>query len=127
MATKRTLKARRKKLVEALRSGEYKQTMGRLARKRKDNKIGYCCLGVACKVAGLTENLSLNEDHLNFLGETGILPVSVRDYFGFNDRYGGEFKYKGNTNNLVDLNDRGVRFSTIANIIEKEPEGMFID
>ena len=36
----------KEKWVKALRSGEYKQTFGRL---RQDNS--YCCLGVLCKVA----------------------------------------------------------------------------
>lgn len=43
------------KWVAALRSGEYKQTDGKLYRsgfERTSLKTGYCCLGVACIVAG---------------------------------------------------------------------------
>lgn len=36
--------------VDALRSGEYEQTQGMLARKQGE-QTSYCCLGVACEVA----------------------------------------------------------------------------
>lgn len=42
------MKVRKKdirKWVEALRSGEYKQTIGEL-----QNNVGHCCLGVACEI-----------------------------------------------------------------------------
>lgn len=42
------LTTNQQKWVEALESGEYHQTTGRL----KDD-IGFCCLGVACDISGL--------------------------------------------------------------------------
>lgn len=39
----------KKKWLEALRSGEYKQGTGFLYEANEDR---YCCLGVACRVAG---------------------------------------------------------------------------
>lgn len=40
-----------RKLVNALRSGNYKQTQRALARKnRETGEISYCCLGVACEI-----------------------------------------------------------------------------
>lgn len=42
----------KKKWVEALRSGEYKQGSNRLY-SYYDNS--YCCLGVACRIAGYSE------------------------------------------------------------------------
>jgi hypothetical protein len=36
--------------IEALESGEYRQTSGHL----HDEEGGYCCLGVLCKAAGAT-------------------------------------------------------------------------
>lgn len=42
--------------LRALRSGEYKQTRGKL----KDLSGGYCCLGVACEVIG--DGLVLREE-----------------------------------------------------------------
>jgi len=41
------------KWVNALRSGEYKQTTGCLERKRGGKPIGNCCLGVLCHIAGI--------------------------------------------------------------------------
>lgn len=42
---------------KALRSDEYAQTSGALGRTEEDRgrPVGYCCLGVLCKVAGFVE------------------------------------------------------------------------
>ncbi len=46
------------KWVEALESGTRKQCKSTLKRKgRKNRKARYCCLGVACAVAGVKSNL----------------------------------------------------------------------
>lgn len=37
------------KWVEALRSGKYRQT-----RREFEDQVGFCCLGVLCKVAGVS-------------------------------------------------------------------------
>lgn len=38
-------------LLDALKSGEYNKTTGRLARKDEETgEVGYCCLGVLCEV-----------------------------------------------------------------------------
>lgn len=42
--------------IDALESGEYQQTRGVL-----HNGVGYCCLGVLCRVAGATFQLTNNE------------------------------------------------------------------
>jgi hypothetical protein len=46
-----------KKWIEALDSGEYKQTKGTL-----QDKKGYCCLGVGCKVLVPEDKLVLDKD-----------------------------------------------------------------
>lgn len=38
----------KRRWVDALRSGEYKQGKYRLAQSNGDDKVGYCCLGVLC-------------------------------------------------------------------------------
>lgn len=58
-----------KKWIKALRSGWYKQTRGRLC----GGKGYYCCLGVACRVAGLRPNE---------LWEECLLPESVSNWLG---------------------------------------------
>lgn len=45
----------KKKWVAALRSGKYKQGQYRL---HDTAEQGYCCLGVACRVAGVNSKLS---------------------------------------------------------------------
>lgn len=45
------------KWIQALRSGNYKRGRGRLYNESKNN---YCCLGVACSILGVEDNL-LNE------------------------------------------------------------------
>lgn len=57
MARKRNVENRRA-WIAALRSGKYKQTMFRLYRSKKNaeesgERAGYCCLGVACRIAGV--------------------------------------------------------------------------
>jgi hypothetical protein len=68
-------------LVDALRSGEYQQTQGTL-----EDKIGNCCLGVACRVAmkhGLNIQIEIQlNDQTLFDGCDGVLPPSVSSWYG---------------------------------------------
>lgn len=102
-----------KQWIEALRSGEYKQTKNVLF----DGK-GYCCLGVACKIAGRKEVIKTDmwDDTLySFTNEIETLPKSIQKKLGFNTDVG----YYGDDNNsLAGDNDNGKKFKTIANIIE---------
>lgn len=42
-----------RKLITALRSGEYQQAQGALRRIEEDGSAGFCCLGVACDITEL--------------------------------------------------------------------------
>lgn len=53
----------KKKWVEALRSGEYKQGQGALHRADEDT---YCCLGVACKISNVLLSYTSLRDKLQF-------------------------------------------------------------
>lgn len=100
-----------KKWVAALRSGNYSQCAGKLT-----NGEGYCCLGVAEKV-------------LNPAGDWGHkvhLTEATRIKLGLQSLDGG-FDVSGWHNFLTTLNDRGDSFSEIADIIESEPEGLFME
>ena len=57
--------------VEALRSGDFKQTTGQLYLDGS-----YCCLGVACAIAGV----SINGEHIN-----SVLPDAVMEWLGVKD------------------------------------------
>ena len=102
------------KLVKALRSGKYTQTMYKLK-----GDTSFCCLGVACDIYS-KDTGKANWDNRHFLGVTDIMPDEVAEWFGFYSRNG--LYEKGS---LVKLNDGGESFETIASLIESEPEGLF--
>ncbi len=127
--SKQSQKRHRRMLVEALRSGEYKQTKGTL---RRGNS--FCCLGVACDISGLGE-WEKDEGSLYQFRPVdgtrpvdGLLPEIVRSWLGFSTS-AGDLDFVGADNHLhvtalSHLNDNGKRFTTIAKIIESEPEGL---
>jgi hypothetical protein len=70
-----------KRWVEALRSGEYKQSRSMLR-----NKHGYCCLGVLCELAvadGAIPPAVIDEDAIGYYNNTYTLPpVEVKEWAG---------------------------------------------
>jgi len=103
-----------KKWVAALRSGKYEQGTGQLR-----NGDTYCCLGVLCDVA-------LKEGVLDIFPQTAGTLINVpvvQKWSKLSNSWGGYSK-KGS---LVDDNDANKTFSQIADIIESEPEGLFIN
>lgn len=121
-------------VVEALRSGDYKQTSGRLRR----NEDKFCCLGVMCDkyheitgdgrwtLGGLDE-LDIFEAgdiaDVNYASGSD-LPDVVRDWVGLKG-WAGSYGNDTETTSLMRLNDTGKTFAEIADIIESEPEGLF--
>lgn len=130
------------KWVAALRSGEYQQANNFL----HIEDVGHCCLGVACDLA-VKDGVPMKIEHREttkggkpitvtvYNGNTGILPLSVCEWLGLRAEIGGsEGKYAieaadgvQDTQTLTALNDAGATFAEIANVIESEPEGLFID
>ena len=114
--------------VEALKSGEYVQGRNALCQKNGDSSE-YCCLGVACEISGLGEFVPKSKSTPNaFTFVTGrktahhlVLPKVVRDWLGLRICDGS---YHGNGISMVTLNDRGMSFRDLADIIESEPEGL---
>jgi hypothetical protein len=97
-----------KKWVAALRSGEYKQCQQRLT-----DGEGYCCLGVAC---------AISPNAVDGWKEDCTLPWGVREWLGLATAWGDN-----NCNgSLSQLNDMGKTFAEIADLIESEPEGLFV-
>jgi hypothetical protein len=88
--------------VDALRSGEYKQTTRVLCRLDGNGKpVGYCCLGVACDLAikaGLNvivgDGTHVDDDSdetINaryYESQSAALPELVRDWLGLQDKSG---------------------------------------
>lgn len=110
--------------VAALRSGKYEQGTGMLNR---DGRM--CCLGVACEV-GIENGLKLQFGCVGYVGyvlksynnEIDCLPVEVMKWAGIWDKFG----YFRGGSSLSALNDSGKSFAEIADIIESEPEGLFV-
>ncbi len=127
-------KAVKKRWIEALTSGEYKQ--GKKALKTK--RGSFCCLGVLCDLYGKTKKVNwekdLEKENVNtFLGNSDFLPKEVAEWAGIpqerlNDRSsGGEFESydialedPGKYDSLADANDEGAKFKTIAKLIEAQ-------
>lgn len=84
--------------IEALLSGKYPQGKYKLG----DDKIGYCCWGLGCKIVNLGYspsqgwNMELNK-HIGFINNTGNLHTNLLDFSA-----------------LHQANDNGVSFYSIA-------------
>ncbi len=108
----------KKDLLKALRSGDY----GRIRNQLHDGKNGYCCLGVACKVAGHTKNIKIygGKDYPKkklFRNVPSILCDSASSEIYENNKS----SYNGRTviSILAGMNDSGKSFNKIADWIEK--------
>lgn len=111
-----------KKWVEALRSGEFKQTTQTL-----QDAGGYCCLGIAAVVYERETGESLPRDSRGHFthAELGSEFDCVRNWLELSDSI-GMYSRKAHRTCLVRHNDDdGMNFSEIADIIESEPEGLF--
>ncbi len=136
--TKLTRKSSHKRIIagwlEALTSGEYKQTKGALHRK-KGKKEGFCCLGVLCDLAVKAKVIPAPEqsDKTNcngsvsysYEGDEGVLPDAVKDWAGLKTDC-GNFDDEDDDESLAGINDDGKKFATIAKIIASNPEGLFV-
>lgn len=99
--------------IKALESGEYRQGKEYLLRNEK-----YCCLGVACDVA-----IKENARKVMEIEYEQVLPETMMYFLGIDDT--GSFltpiTHRGvEYDSLAHLNDRGVKFKTIAKIIREQ-------
>lgn len=108
------------KWVDALRSGDYKQTNGRL----RDNN-GFCCLGVGCEIFDVRKECFMPEEIWKYGNENSVevAPIELINALSLHDNIGtihGPFP-----NDLANLNDNGFTFAEIADFIEREPQFVF--
>jgi len=118
----------KKKWLKALRSGKYKQGRGALCKKTKDN-FEFCCFGVLCDVIGVKWTKSILDGELmcpsNSVRSIGIDNIRDVEWVKFTSMYiTTELREKLqiesiNENQLIKMNDKGKKFSEIANWIEK--------
>lgn len=115
-------KSKAMKLVKALRSGIYKQGKAALV----DDNDRFCCLGVACNISVMELDWVKGESTGRWYidGESGELPTSIQEEYGFVDiigsrrdhsplLIGGEYY-----DSLANANDHGATFKQIADYIE---------
>jgi hypothetical protein len=130
-----------KKWVKALRSGKYKQGKSFLKQFNNKGQPKHCCLGVLCELYNDTmkknhkktisvkcrDDSHLDYGYVTFANKDDSLPAVVRKWAGIKSEM-GTFSYTERifkrTKCLADLNDTGKKFSTIADIIEKNVENI---
>jgi hypothetical protein len=129
-----------KKWVKALRSGKYKQGKSFLKQFNSKGQPKHCCLGVLCELYNDTMKKNnkktisvkcrdddLDYGYVTFANKDDSLPAVVRKWAGIKNKL-GTFSYTErifkHTECLADLNDTGKKFSTIADIIEKNVENI---
>ena len=130
-----------KQWIKALRSGKYKQGQSTLKQYNHKKEARHCCLGVLCELYNDTmkknHKKTLSEKVINthkyefeygytrFGNTSDILPPIVRKWAGMNSRI-GEFTNKNTEciESLVDMNDSGKKFTTIAKTIEKNIDNL---
>lgn len=118
-----------KKWVAALRSGKYSQTKSKLTRLQGSQIVGCCCMGVACELAveaGVKVEITSDATLRFYDSNATSLPESVIKWLGVTDRDGRYLIRNGDMYCLVGNNDTGKTFAEIADIIESEPEGLFV-
>lgn len=112
--------------VNALRSGEYRQTDGAL-----QNDSGFCCLGVLCDLAvkdGVIPPPRVDDETEvtlyggpDELADHELPPTSVHVWSGLNPKTTYVIPELGLEETLYGLNDdRGFDFRQIADVIERE-------
>ncbi len=118
---KKRLKKVQKKWLEALRSGEYKQTKSCLR-----NEYGFCCLGVLCDLYR-EENGGkwIDEGYQKSFLQQGSLPAKeVVDWVGL--RQSNPRVSNGSREvSLSALNDNNSSFKEIADFIDNNREKVF--
>lgn len=112
------LTAIQRRWVRALDSGNYKQTRGKL-HDNQDNS--FCCLGVLCELAALEGVIPPYDESAGYDHNHVCLPPKVMQWVGLQSSWGNF-----GAEELARKNDEGAPFSEIADIIESEPEGLFV-
>lgn len=108
--------------LDALKSGKYKQTKEVLFSSMED---AYCCLGVACIIAGLLPIRVGDTDYTRFEDQENVLPESIVEKMSFRGTGGEKRNTLDSSEALYRLNDQGVSFVEIAKIVEADPEQYF--
>ena len=110
----------RKNWSNALRSNRFKQGFGALEYIDDKGNVSNCCLGVLCRLYiedGGELSVEKSKHTTLFDLNAAMLPEKVANYIGIHSAMG---RLKGNAGYLTVLNDSGVGFETIADIIDND-------
>jgi hypothetical protein len=109
--------------LKALRSGEYQRTEGTLCRVVGEGER-YCCLGVLTDLAAtagenrLVVKEEVGGEEFKFTHEeSSALPTKVKEWAGLTEDDPG-VKWGAERSHLSTVNDQGVGFEDIADMIE---------
>ena len=114
----------KEKWLAALRSGEYKQCTRALVGTADDGSgVGYCCLGVLAKVAGLnviSGEFTDDEGNIDEVDGVGDSPSdALRDEYNPIWELADEVGFKGMVlSGAIDMNDTHNSFIEIAKFLE---------
>jgi hypothetical protein len=125
------------KWINELRSGEYKQATGQLRKcgshwEEDPMDSSFCCLGVLCDVF-LKEHKGQDDAHwwgLRWdrgtvcMGEEYSLPRAVREWAGMKTDNGKLPFVPEGGDCLTDMNDNGMSFTEIADVIERNVDAL---
>jgi hypothetical protein len=101
------------KWLAALRSGKYKQGRSMLL---DTVDRSYCCLGVLCEVSGLGSWSGGTYAMDPAFGKASYIPFDIADLLGLESD--PRVPFQANRLGLAQLNDRGLTFLQIADLIE---------
>ncbi|WP_086846945.1 hypothetical protein [Amycolatopsis kentuckyensis] len=104
----------KRRWVEALRSGDYRQGTGQLSRDDK-----FCCLGVLCDVAvksGVTVSTKTDDRSTGYDNSFVFLPPRVQEWAGLPEN---DPNIAVANTWLSSLNDDGASFAEIADLIDE--------
>jgi hypothetical protein len=115
--------------VRALRSKKYKQTDGVLSKVENDEIVGHCCLGVLCQLAlknkvitRTSKTFEQDTECIVYGSECQRLPPKIQRWAGMRSKDG---TLEADQSSLAKLNDEGMIFKEIADIIEKRGAEIF--
>ena len=125
MLTKQLQDQRIKLWLDDLRKPENQQLQGRefLCKNEK-----YCCLGRLCEIAllnGLTLDKRIRDNsRVDYDDAYGFIPYAVQEWIGLKSTNGDlctDEKYE----TLTILNDKGLTFTQMADVIEQNKDKLF--
>lgn len=113
----------KKKWIDALRSGHYRQGEDCLKLRMEQNY--FCCLGVLCDIY-INEHPELEINWIDhdyessaFINEKLYLPEQVREWVNLETKNATYINENGKKSSLDLDNDNGKTFNEISDIIEK--------